>query len=77
MPTRDKVSLIHFVIVSFKNCLYGETIVIKNPSSADFYNRNLRYGVIFVTGHRLGFEGNVLRSGVVGSNLVDCVSILS
>ena len=61
MPARDKVSLIHLAIVSFKHCLYGGTVIMKNPSLADFSSRNLRYCVIFVTGHRLGFEGNDLK----------------
>ena len=74
MPARDKVSLIHLAIVSFEHCLYGGTVVMKNPSSADFYSRNLRYYVIFVTGHRLGLKEMILRSGVVGDNVVEFMS---
>ena len=61
MPARDKVSLIHLAVVSFEHCLYGGTVVMKNPSSADYSSRNLRYSVIFVTGHRLRFERNYLK----------------
>ena len=61
MSARDNLYLIHLAIVSFEHCLCGGTIVMKNPWSADFSSRNLRYCVIFVTGRRFGFEGNDLK----------------
>ena len=49
------------MIVSFEHCLYGGTVVMKNPSSTNFSSRNLRYCVTIVTGHRFGFGGKDLK----------------
>ena len=76
MPERDKVSLIHLAIVSFEHCLYGGTVVMKKHLQI-FLVETWDIVWYLLQDIDLGLKEMILRSGVVGGNLVDCVSTLS